>query len=793
MASVVSLSIMDRLLADETILRIFSFLAAADLARMQLVSKHLRTLAQDRHLWKRLFYFTFVQPLNGASSSSHVSILPTLRELRSLLLHQNLLSGKHVTGDGSRPIHRLPSRYYSPSSHLMPSFEAGEDVSRTLSSLLFDRLGLKEFSDHHLLDWEQIFRVSTNWQRGKFTVSELLTSDPRTTSGLEPHLPRSFPHTIVRVSNRFILTATSIQDEHHIALPTISIYSSDPDLASQTSPPHALSHISSDLHRNPPALRFTSPGLQSFLASSSSHAQALITEIAVDTATAADNTPPITSGHRKRKLTPSEQTLSNSVSRIVVAYSTGHISLFSLYPLGGTISFIEDVFYKPKSTASEGYITMAALHTPALVLCSSKFDLAFYQISNASATRLSLVHSLSSYRCSSPASLCLRKLPLHHASKRPERPSSVCSGDRQTSDDHADDAAFRVTLAYSTPSYPSSWSVSVQELVVRLNLDPAATSTSQITRRHATAKRPFRPTPIDPRGRFMLGRHHSSSPHASCEAWMQSLTAQSLSGPSASRSTSLTYDDPFVVLGASDNLVEVYELLGATTIFRRGVDDLHAQTPASRSATATSSSPRQTLRLVHRHSLHGHTGSVHSVALEDGRCVSGGADGSVMVWNLGDRSNETDSIASAMRHVRAEARGFERQNHANDFIARSANSAFNHEREEEEEEETATDISHVLTLRSPTAVEELVALGLDAEAGHAEAVNARPFGTSLGHIVRSRLLDRQARSVVRWVSTAFDKIVSIVAYTDATSSSAAADDFAGAQRPLERVQVWSFS
>ena len=48
---------MDRLLADETILRIFGYLDASDLVRIQAVSSHFRALAKDRHLWKRLKLF----------------------------------------------------------------------------------------------------------------------------------------------------------------------------------------------------------------------------------------------------------------------------------------------------------------------------------------------------------------------------------------------------------------------------------------------------------------------------------------------------------------------------------------------------------------------------------------------------------------------------------------------------------------------------------------------------------------------------------------------------------------
>uniref|UniRef100_V5F0A7 F-box domain-containing protein n=1 Tax=Kalmanozyma brasiliensis (strain GHG001) TaxID=1365824 RepID=V5F0A7_KALBG len=158
---------MNRLLADETILRILSYLDAKDLVRVQQVSKHLRTLAKDRLLWKRLFYFNFVRPTQSVQVQHDTSaVLPTLRELGSLLLHQNVLPGKHVTGDGPSQIQRLPDRFYSSTAlHI--------DVDRDFSSLYLDSVGLNDTSKRQLLEWEQIYSVSRNWQRGNFAVSEL--------------------------------------------------------------------------------------------------------------------------------------------------------------------------------------------------------------------------------------------------------------------------------------------------------------------------------------------------------------------------------------------------------------------------------------------------------------------------------------------------------------------------------------------------------------------------------------------------------------------------------------------
>lgn len=786
---------MDGLLADETILRIFSYLDARELTRLQLVNAHFRTLAKDRHLWKRLFYFTFVRPVDSASGGPATpTSLPTLRELKSLLLHQNLPSRKHVAGDGDRHIKNIPRRFYDTSA----TSASQEQAERALSLLFMDGGRVKENAHDTLLDWEHLFRVSTNWQSGNFAVSQLIApgagvSQPLAHDMAQP-LPLLHQHTIVRVSDQFIFTASPSDCLHAASAPSISVYASDSASSHACRLEFAAEHIPNDLQERSPILRFSSPALQKLLTQGSldgASNHVAITEIAVDAALLV-NSPVADAVSRSKRTSAGKHEPANCpISRIVVTYSTGQISLFSLRTTDGaqgTIEASEEVFHSPRANGTFGspdYVSIAALHSPALVLCSSKFDVAFYQIGTSSSglTQLHLVQHMSSYRCSSPAALRLKKLPYHDVSKRARRASSSSSPERGKPREQVNEAAFRVTLAYSTPSYPSSWSVSVQELVVRINLEMPWAPPIRVDSRHATAKLPFRSTPIDLRGRSMLaGRSLSPAfpPGSASHSVPESMT------------TSLTYDDPFLVVGASDNLVEVYELLGATTHVRRHVDA--APAPAPRSATATPLWRGDALRLMHRHSLYGHTGSVHSVALEDGRCVSGSADGSVMVWSLGDRSNDTDSIASILRNTRAPPRGTTRAaDRGRGLGARSSSSTI---LEDEDGEEAASHMSHVLTLRLPSNVENehprrpLTHVQHSSQKGLARS---RRLSPSLGQLVRSRVLDQQARGIVRWVSTAFDKIVSIVVYTDAAPNpERVCTSTLHEQHTREKVQIWSF-
>lgn len=780
---------MDRLLPDEIILRIFGYLDAADLASLQSVNSQLYTLAKDRHLWKRLFYFTFVCPVGDpASSRTGSSTLPTLREIRSLLLHQNLPSSKPILGDGDRQIHRLPRRFYSQSGSTSPVAKPDEQAMQALSSLYENGASIANTSTDHLLDWEQLFRVSINWQGGNFAVSELLPTVAQNlaTKGTGADQVRAHPpQTIVRVSDSFIYTSAARADEHAAISPSIIVYASEQGSGRDTDPQSTAEHIPNDLSARAPITSFSSPGLERYLSQRpavSSQVQIYVTEIAIDAAVKSDTSLNGQGRHYKRKAGDATEAASDLTASVLVAYSSGHASLFCLRATPGSYEVSEELFHQLPTATPGTHVVMAALHSPALVLCTASFDIEVCRIdASASGTmQLSCIQRLSSYRSFWPASLRLKKLPYHDVSKRARRSFASFSSERPRPMGLEDDVAFRVTLAYSTPTYPSSWSVSVQELVVRFIADSTTGSPSHVVSRHATAKHPFRPTPIDLRGRSMLSREiRSPSANSPPSQAPRSSTA-------GNRTMSLTYDDPFVVVGASDNVLEVYELLGATTHVRRGLDSPSTSLP--RSATATPISQRDALRLVHRRSLHGHTGSVHSVALEDGRCVSGSADGSVMVWSLGDRSNETDSIASVMRNARRSAF----HDGHNPMGARSISSTI---LEEQEGDEAASHMTHILTLRTPTELGSSAGINPIGEKPtmRGTSPHRRRVGPSIGQLVRSRVLDRQARGVVRWVSTAFDKIVSIVTYPESEhGSNSAAHSPVGTQYQRERVQVWSF-
>lgn len=105
--------------------------------------------------------------------------------------------------------------------------------------------------------------------------------------------------------------------------------------------------------------------------------------------------------------------------------------------------------------------------------------------------------------------------------------------------------------------------------------------------------------------------------------------------------TSVMYDAPYLVLGTTANLLDVYR-----------VEEPSAPAPGAgaRVGRAASATPAGApLRVVHCRTLYGHTSRVCSVALRNGRCVSGASDGSVRVWSMGAAPGE--HVATLHGHV----------------------------------------------------------------------------------------------------------------------------------------------
>ena len=504
--------------------------------------------------------------------------------------------------------------------------------------------------------------------------------------------------------------------------------------------------------------------------------------------------------------------------RLMVAYNTGHIAVFGL-PLPGhgcdaALLAIERL-QSFNRTETEDEIVASAFVGEVIVTCSRAFRLSIYHLHEIAegGIALKLKQTMKSHTCWWPASLSLKRVPIIRSPAR-DLPEA----------DIAPQRAYKFCIAYCTPSYPSSFTVGLQELLFTVHGDRDITSRFQISSsRHGTALTRFNRTPIDTRGASifrMRAPKSSREHHRGKPSWASVLPGSlaraghvsSTSLPSvhaggeqasSSRILSITFDDPFVVVGSEDNLLEVFELIGSVRVL---------------GSNAHGSASKQPLRLVHRGTVNGHTGSVESVSLEDNRLVSGSKDGSVMVWSLDEeasiphrprpkRSREGDrrtarkfSLLSTGQHSSGPS---EDAQSARTITAASIISAVQ-----------ACHVRHVSTLspskRSWQASAESMPIVkmIDANAdGSLDEDPERPLAAisisnrekhiqeyslpalALAHLQNGREDDRRqgatvkrprtdGRSVIRLVSASFDKIVSVFSVGDRPSS--------------EVVQVWSF-
>ncbi|CAE6462731.1 unnamed protein product [Rhizoctonia solani] len=118
-----SASNFDTILSDETVLAIFAFLDSHHLCLVRLVNKHWDRLATDNHLWRILF----------------------LREFS----RSRLRGSRGFTTQPTREIKPLPSRAQVHSEGQTPDDDLLENF----------------------VDWRWMFRVSSNWSRGRCTAT----------------------------------------------------------------------------------------------------------------------------------------------------------------------------------------------------------------------------------------------------------------------------------------------------------------------------------------------------------------------------------------------------------------------------------------------------------------------------------------------------------------------------------------------------------------------------------------------------------------------------------------------
>jgi hypothetical protein len=274
--------------------------------------------------------------------------------------------------------------------------------------------------------------------------------------------------------------------------------------------------------------------------------------------------------------------------RLFVGYSNGASSL--LYFDTATNTFHDEIELDKDNDES---IVSAALHCAMLVTCTLDFRIRLYRASQHS---LRMIEERRSYCCHWPASLRLEPLI-----------------------GKDEDAHYRLSIAYSSPVYPIGWTVGLQEIIVGTQ--------ASIQSRSASARRSHVVTCLDSPRKEEKKKTLFKLEHSTVQRRNQ-----------VGRLTSLSYEDPFIVVGTKDNNVVCFKVVASTRM------ETNAREPIG------------PLELNHVCTFQGHTGTVHSVSLNEGRCVTGGSDGSVRVWRLGDEEAAIAKAAGLLTTIDASLR-----------------------------------------------------------------------------------------------------------------------------------------
>lgn len=390
--------------------------------------------------------------------------------------------------------------------------------------------------------------------------------------------------------------------------------------------------------------------------------------------------------------------------RLMTGYTNGLLSISIFCPSSKT--FHELASYRQ---IHDQTTVTAAFAWPFVATCTIDFHIRIYRLNEEGPTTLfKLIAERRSYSCHWPA--CLRL-------------------DRAKQNENA----FCLTIVYSNPIYPSGWSVGLQELY----LDKSGV----IDSRSASAKRSYVVTKIDAPTKALPSKNSSSRP---------------TSIDQVGRLTSLSYEDPFVVVGSRDNGVFCFRV-------DKGKDNYGSEA----------------LSIRYLRTLHGHTGSVHSVSLNGGRCVTGGSDGKVQVWYLGDE----EALIARATGVISMLKGRIRSNLGKVTSLRLSDARSERKRRQKRKLSDATNSEDEASNWKPLTL-------ADIRKHHIYPSTKSPIASQPMH-------------VIRWVTSAFDRIISVTSneryrYEDREHSailpsSCRVEAQHEGQNEDESVQIWNFA
>lgn len=753
----------------------------------------------------------------------------------------------------SPAISGLPSRYYQPhlrnrvsssgfSSPRIPTSSSSSSL-KTSSVLAGAEDAIEHNPDlssesnmdldllderHEGLDWFALYKVSTNWQKGNFLVSELLNvtskkfgtgpvertlevaleseenekgkgsvreerqlvEDSSTSSSIfQPVVfnPRSSkkrsdssedqtgptrPFTLVQASNSspLVFTASRASRDDEWESPQVQVYHSESD-QSQTSDPNSSRTLTSSL-----GSILLSQETSSRLAKGEIFG---ITELRSDSVNGKLGLlQPVGNISQGGKSTVDSPTREGG-ERLLVCYASKSLSATIIYRIwlnkNMKLDYLEESSFYSKINSPNhcSQIVASALRSPLVVTIRVDFSVSIYRIPSSPSKSLELMHQMKSFSCEWPASFHLENLPI--VKGRSSNTSMHLIED--------DEMAFRLSISFCTPSYPSSWSISLQEVIIHLPSISNILNKARITTRAAPGIIAYSHSPME-MGFKKKGLMNLEKDSTSGSSWTfqdQGFTQDRDSDYDqeevGNKILSVSNHEPFIVVGRQDNLLEIYEVYGTTK-------SVHSF--SSKEGAFKETSNQTPLILNHRRVVYGHTGSVQSVALDDGRCISGSSDGSVIVWSLLNNSSTSENRWKGLQDGRS--RREEMLYRAGDQSPWLGKRKRTEDCEESETHEEAYipsnlhSISRVVTLRSPTKSIST------STASNTSSGFAIPTLHDL--LLQTRQSQSQSQTNrapnIRWVGISFDKILSVF------QDSNLGEDETGRKERQEQVQIWSF-
>ncbi|WVO13807.1 hypothetical protein L204_101430 [Cryptococcus depauperatus] len=517
---------------QEIFLRILSFLEPEDLARAQRVSKYWERMVLDPQLWKTLYLDRYYHPHETLALCKDI---PNIGQLRR------------------RPSFRFPSRAFPPPSPTRSTSVSSTDNDRREKAKGKGKEATEDVGArrHDGVDWKKLLTLGSNWYHGN---AQSQTSIPLP--------PSPSPSISSAYASRHLSVVQSSPQAQNLALFPAFIFTSSSSSPLVHCYPATPSTPVKTLGIIPPPPGWSNPSRPDCVTSICADENAALRE---------------NEGNGNDALP----------ARLGVFYQSGGFVILTVRqsPSGGIIwtrDAIRPAITRPPSLRRRAYmpdrgdpVVLSVMCGRLLVVCTKAFYVSMYDLQpGQTPICVRTMHSDVSFH---PASLSLL----------PAAPAKSTAETQVTE--------FQAYLTYSTPVYPRSWTVAIQEF--NISFTPSFTQTPKVSRGEA---------------------YHVAS--SSCEqdrlVWPKTVRPV----VSVKQIRGVGYDGRWCVLAGEDNKIEVFTSL-----------------PALRQPSHLSdgcSGPK----VSHSQTLLTHSSYVTSLALADGRCVSGGSDGRVLVWELDDTS-----------------------------------------------------------------------------------------------------------------------------------------------------------